>query len=585
MILQISPSLDRIIKNANTLVEFYESEALTQEHLILAFLLELLQARINNNLSPELEYAVQYAPVGSDTNDLLIKSLIEHLELKLPVSKDEKENLHKIFESLGNAQEDTPGSTATAEHLLKQIRLHAYGIVNSLFELLDLRFSTETVEQFGYRYNNLTRRPNSPLAHRKEYSIEANLFGLLSSTFETAAKAVAKKAQPKALTEPLFSSEEKKQETENSFDFTFVVDNFFVFPSKKASFFPEEKKLLDKAYHNSRKLEEALRKVIYGQNEAISTMATGYYKAKSKGDTVRSSNKPLATFLFAGAPGVGKTFLAEKAAEALGLPFKRFDMSSFSHREATIEFSGSDNVYKNSHEGLVTGFVKNNPHCVLLFDEIEKAHETVIQLFLQILDNATLKDSFLGKNINFNQTIIIMTTNAGKNLYDLAESRTTPISRKVIVNALKNDINPQTNEPFFPAAICSRFAMGNIVIFNPLKATDILSIINSRIEKYVTTFSHKHNIKVSVDERVPVALLFSEGGKGDARSLSGRSENFIAQEIYNWLKFATEAYHFDVPKTKRLNIKLNINKYTNAKSNFLNNMFSLFSIIVNSSYL
>ena len=130
---------------------------------------------------------------------------------------------------------------------------------------------------------------------------------------------------------------------------------------------------------------------VYGQDAAVNSFIAGYFKAAMEAEFKEERKKPKATFLFAGPPGVGKTFLAETAADALGLPFARFDMSEYADKEANIEFCGSDKVYKNGKAGNVTSFVEKNPKCVLLFDEIEKAHLVVIHLFLQLLDAGRLR--------------------------------------------------------------------------------------------------------------------------------------------------------------------------------------------------
>lgn len=548
MEIKVSPALNYVIKNANSLVDIYGTSALTPAHFVLALLWGTFNSREKNTPITEFENAIQYTPVGSDTEDFLIKNLIEYLKVKKDVPNAEKKQLNKLFKKLAEKPFKNHREIASAEDLFELIRMEGYGIVSSLYNILDLKFSVEAQKQ-GYNFTDLTKRPDIPIANSYD-----SLRGVNLSTYIRNAIGEAKSINHKKSLKSELDSEK------STFDFTFVVDEDCQFPIIKNYTAPDEKSVINSDFYSAKKLEDALREVIYGQDEAIATMATGYYNAKSKSGAAHSANKPLATFLFAGAPGVGKTFLAEKAAEFLKLPFRRFDMSSFSDKESALEFAGTDNVYKNGHEGLVTGFVRNNPHCVILFDEIEKAHINVIHLFLQILDNATLKDSFLAENVNFDKAIIIMTTNAGKNLYDLAEAGTAPPGREVILNALKNDINPQTNAPFFPAAICSRFAMGNIVVFNPLRPKDILSIINGKIEKHTAAFSDKHGVTVSVDERVPVALLFSEGGKGDARSLSGRTENFLAQEIYNWLKFFQESHNSFYYEINKLNIKLNLNK-------------------------
>jgi ATP-dependent Clp protease ATP-binding subunit ClpA len=224
----------------------------------------------------------------------------------------------------------------------------------------------------------------------------------------------------------------------------------------------------------------------------------------------KSRRRPRATFLFAGPPGVGKTYLAEKAAEALKLPFKRFDMSEYSDDESVVEFCGSDKVYKNGKEGNVTGFVEKHPRCVLLFDEIEKAHLSIIHLFLQMLDAGHLRDNFTDTVVPFNQAVIIFTTNAGKNLYDDPDiPNLSSVPRKKIVNALATDINPLTNAPLFPAAICSRFASGNIVMFNHLGAHDLHRIALNELEKNAGGFEAAMGVNVEFDEKVASAIMFS----------------------------------------------------------------------------
>lgn len=297
-----------------------------------------------------------------------------------------------------------------------------------------------------------------------------------------------------------------------------------------------------------KKTQDKLLGTIFGQDHAISSFVSAYFQSELNTIIQDKRNKPRATFLFAGPPGVGKTFLAEQVAENLKLPFKRFDMSEYADKEAHLSFCGMDKTYKNSHAGNVTSFVKENKRSILLFDEIEKAHTNVIYLFLQILDAGRLRDTYLEEEIPFNDTIIIFTTNAGKQLYEDANvSDLSTVSRKSILNALATDINPSTGAPFFPRAICSRFASGNIIMFNHLSACDLIKIIEREFEKQEKGFLSKANIKIEMDSKIPYALLFAEGGKADARVIRGKASGFIFQELYELFRLSvSNKYKIDV---------------------------------------
>lgn len=285
------------------------------------------------------------------------------------------------------------------------------------------------------------------------------------------------------------------------------------------------------------RIRAELQGSILGQENAINVFVTGYFQARMLSMIDKSRKRPRATFLFAGPPGVGKTFLAEKAAEVLKLPFMRFDMSEYTDKEANLEFCGSNMVYKNGKSGNVTSFVANNPKCVLLFDEIEKAHICVIHLFLQMLDAGRLRDNFTDQEVSFSDAIIILTTNAGKQLYEESESGDfSSVSRKVIVRALQKDINPKTGVPFFPEAMCSRFASGNVVMFNHIGAHDLRTIAKKEIERHASNLEKETGIKLQIDERVYTALLFSEGSAADARTVRSRAETFFNDELYELLR-------------------------------------------------
>ncbi len=310
----------------------------------------------------------------------------------------------------------------------------------------------------------------------------------------------------------------------------------------------------------AKEIEQALSSCIFGQDNAINTFASGYFRAQMLELTDKNRSRPRATYLFAGPPGVGKTFLAEKAAEILDLPFMRFDMSEYVDDESNIEFCGSDKVYKNGKPGNLTGFVEQNPKCVLLFDEIEKAHISIIHLFLQLLDAGRLRDNYTDTEVSFTDAIIIFTTNAAKQLYENSESTDlSTISRKVIIKALQTDINPTTKKPYFPAAICSRFASGNVVMFNHISAAGLRQIAKRELDRHVKNLYESTGIKVDIDEKVYTAILFAEGGSADARTVRARAEAFFDNELYELFRLtASDSVRSTIDDIKTISIDIQL---------------------------
>jgi ATP-dependent Clp protease ATP-binding subunit ClpA len=150
--------------------------------------------------------------------------------------------------------------------------------------------------------------------------------------------------------------------------------------------------------------------VIYGQDAAIAEVASAIKLSRSG---LRSPDKPIGSFLFAGPTGVGKTELARQLARILGVDFLRYDMSEYMEKHAVSRLIGAPPGYVGYEEGgLLIDAVRKSPHAVLLLDEIEKAHPDMYSILLQVMDHATLTDSH-GRKADFRHVILIMTTNAG----------------------------------------------------------------------------------------------------------------------------------------------------------------------------
>ncbi len=159
-----------------------------------------------------------------------------------------------------------------------------------------------------------------------------------------------------------------------------------------------------------RNLERDLKLVIFGQDKAVSALSAAIKMARSG---LREPEKPVGAFLFAGPTGVGKTEVTRQLAHCLGIELIRFDMSEYMERHTVSRLIGAPPGYVGFDQGgLLTEAISKHPHCVLLLDEIEKAHPEVFNLLLQVMDHGTLTDNN-GRKADFRNVILVMTTNAG----------------------------------------------------------------------------------------------------------------------------------------------------------------------------
>ncbi len=276
---------------------------------------------------------------------------------------------------------------------------------------------------------------------------------------------------------------------------------------------------------------ELVKKVV-GQDHAVNEIVQACFDAELY---PADKNHPRAAFLFAGPPGVGKTLLSMNVAVALGRPFKIFDMEGYSARYSDIALMGSETEFKNAGEGTLVGFVEDNPDAVILFDEIEKAHPDVTRLFLSILEGARLDNKFLGRKTDFSNTILIFTTNAGRNLYEGKRKNLSAVPSDQIIRELRKERSTDDNMPVFPPELCSRFASQHIVMFNHIGISDKVGLVRAKMDETCTEIGKALDITVTYDSRLALLLLMHYGNT-DARVITGKAQQFLKKEIYDLIR-------------------------------------------------
>jgi len=193
----------------------------------------------------------------------------------------------------------------------------------------------------------------------------------------------------------------KKKKTVGVGDVETIVAKMARIPPKRVS--TSDMRLLET-------MEKDLKRGIYGQDEAIDTLAATIKMSRAG---LRDTEKPVGSFLFAGPTGVGKTEVTRQLAEVMGINMIRFDMSEYMERHTVSRLIGAPPGYVGFDQGgLLTEEVLKHPHSVVLLDEIEKAHPDVFNLLLQVMDHGSLTDNN-GRHADFRNVILVMTTNAG----------------------------------------------------------------------------------------------------------------------------------------------------------------------------
>ncbi|WP_024786975.1 MULTISPECIES: AAA family ATPase [unclassified Lebetimonas] len=236
-------------------------------------------------------------------------------------------------------------------------------------------------------------------------------------------------------------------------------------------------------------LENSLKSKVFGQETAIKELVK-VIKRKKAGLT--REDKPIGSFLFVGPTGVGKTEVAKQLAKLLGINFIRFDMSEYQEKHSVAKLIGSPPGYVGYEKGgILTETIRKHPHSVLLLDEIEKAHPDIVQILLQVMDNATLSDND-GRKADFRNVVLIMTSNLG-----VGEGNNLGFMQEF------SEFKEDAINRFFAPEFLNR--LDAIVRFKPLSKENVLMVV----DKFINELQDKLNakkVKLTLTKRAKAAL-------------------------------------------------------------------------------
>jgi ATP-dependent Clp protease ATP-binding subunit ClpA len=269
-------------------------------------------------------------------------------------------------------------------------------------------------------------------------------------------------------------------------------------------------------------LESELKRMVFGQDKAIEQLAAAIKLARAG---LREPEKPIGSYLFSGPTGVGKTEVAKRLAEVLGVKLTRFDMSEYMERHSVSRLIGAPPGYVGFDQGgLLTDAVDQTPYCVLLLDEIEKAHPDLFNILLQVMDHGKLTDNN-GKSVDFRNVILIMTTNAGAQ--DMARA-----AFGFTKNVREGDDTEAITKMFTPEF---RNRLDAVVSFGHLPAEVVRKVVEKFILQLEAQLSERQvNIEISAEAADWLAVKGYDqqmGARPLARVIQEHIKKPLAEEL------------------------------------------------------
>jgi len=270
-----------------------------------------------------------------------------------------------------------------------------------------------------------------------------------------------------------------------------------------------------------RTLEYKLKQKVFSQDTAIKEIVK-VIKRKKAG--LSQDNKPIGSFLFVGPTGVGKTEVAKQLANIMGINFIRFDMSEYQESHSVAKLIGSPPGYVGYEKGgLLTEKIRKNPYSVLLLDEIEKAHPDIVQILLQVMDNATLTDND-ARVADFRNVILIMTSNLG-----VGEGS------NIGFNQDKSDFKEEAINRFFAPEFINR--LDSIIRFKPLNKDSLFMVVDKFLEEIIAKLEKKHITLTLTNKAKEELIKKGYNPKMGARPMARVIENEIIEPLSDEILF------------------------------------------------